>query len=84
MHIVYFNVARKVSKAIGIIYKSSFSLRLRDTLLYPYMYLSIFILLREGLGIILPVKPQKINHTAKTGCKNNVENCFRCSHWTFI
>ena len=24
--------------------------------------------------------PQKINHTSKTGRKNNVEECFRCSH----
>ena len=44
------------------------------------LYLPILILLRERLGIDLPIKPQKINHTSKTGRKNNVEECFRCSH----
>ena len=58
------NVARKVSKAIGILYKSSFCLN------------------NSSLRMLtdLPIKPQKINHTSKTGRKNNVEECFRCSH----
>ena len=74
------NVARKVSKAVVKMYKSSFcpnnsSLRiLYFRLIYPYLCYCV-------LGIDLPIKPQKIlNHTSKAGHKNNVEECFRCSH----
>ena len=73
------NVAQKVSKAVVKIYKSSFcpdnsSLRiLYFNLIYPYLFYCV-------LGIDLPIKPQKINHTTKAGHKNNVEECFRCSH----
>ena len=35
-------------------------------------------------GHRLTHKPQKINHTSKTGRKNNVEECFRCSLWPLI
>ena len=75
------NIARKVSKALGIIYKSSFcldnySLRiLYFSLIYPYLFYC-----HERLGNDLPIKPQKINHTSKAGHKNNAEECFRCSH----
>ena len=73
------NVAQKVSKAVVKIYKSSFcpdnsSLRiLYFNLIYPYLFYCV-------LGIDLPIKPQKINHTTKARHKNNVEECFRCSH----
>ena len=73
------NVARKVSKAVGIIYKSSFCLG-NSSLRILHFSLIYLILLRERLGIDLPIKPQKINHTSKAGHKNNVEECFRCSH----
>ena len=71
------NVARKVSEAVGIIYKSSFCL---DNSSLQILYVPILILLRERLGIGLLIKPQKINHSSKAGHKNNVEECFRCSH----
>ena len=73
------NVARKVSKAVGIIYKSSFCLG-NSSLRILHFSLIYLILLRERLGIDLPIKPQKINHTSKAGHKNNVKECFRCSH----
>ena len=73
------NVARKVSKAVGIIYKSSSCLD-SSSLRILHFSLIYLILLRERLGIDLPIKPQKINHTSKAGHKNNVEECFRCSH----
>ena len=78
------NVAQKVSKAVGIIHKSSFcldnsSLRILDvSLIYPSLFYCV--------SVWASVYPSNLRRliTVQKRVKNNIEECFRCSHWPFI